>query len=466
MHMQTSTQQRHSFTQSSLRFMGLGALALLATALAAPAEAAAGNAKSTAATIQALSDQLQALQAQINALRAEEAKNESQVKAVAARPQVVVAQAAMTPGTEAAPASATPAAHGTAGMAVHLGGVKITPGGYIEAAEIYRSRNENTDIGSSFGGIPLPNSNNYRSSEFRSTAHQSRLSLLAQGDYDQNLKLAGYFEMDFNAAAPTANSNQSNSYTPRMRLAYATADFANTGSHLLFGQGWSLLTLNKTGIEPHTEVQPAGIEAQYVAGYSWARQMQVRVVQDITPWAHLGFSVEEPQAVYSGTVPAGTIVNNTGASQLNPTTTYSMDVAPDLIAKFAMDPGWGHYEVFGLTRWFHDQTGLATGTTGKGGSNTVAADALGGSMILPLIPKMLDFQISGMFGHGIGRYGSSSLPDVTVTATGQPKAIREVQAQLLRLWQWRAQQHRLLGDRRHLPGADLVGARSDRRRLV
>ena len=234
--------------------------------------------------------------------------------------------------------------------------------------------------------------------------------------------------MDFNAAAPTANSNQSNSYTPRMRLAYATADFANTGSHLLFGQGWSLLTLNKTGIEPHTEVQPAGIEAQYVAGYSWARQMQVRVVQDITPWAHLGFSVEEPQAVYSGTVPAGTIVNNTGASQLNPTTTYSMDVAPDLIAKFAMDPGWGHYEVFGLTRWFHDQTGLATGTTGKGGSNTVAADALGGSMILPLIPKMLDFQISGMFGHGIGRYGSSSLPDVTVTATGQPKAIREVQA--------------------------------------
>ena len=108
MHMQTSTQQRHSFTQSSLRFMGLGALALLATALAAPAEAAAGNAKSTAATIQALSDQLQALQAQINALRAEEAKNESQVKAVAARPQVVVAQAAMTPGTEAAPASATP----------------------------------------------------------------------------------------------------------------------------------------------------------------------------------------------------------------------------------------------------------------------------------------------------------------------------------------------------------------------
>ena len=30
-------------------------------------------------------------------------------------------------------------------------------------------------------------------------------------------------------------------------------------------------------------------------------------------------------------------------------------------------------------------------------------------MILPVIPKMLDFQVSGLIGQGVGRYGTSQL---------------------------------------------------------
>jgi hypothetical protein len=115
---------------------------------------------------------------------------------------------------------------------------------YIEAASIFRTRNETADISSNFNtGIPMPNNPNYHLSEFRESAHQSRLALLAQGSVNEDTKLAGYFESDFQSAATTSNSVESNSYNPRLRLAYATLDKRNWGTSILGGQGWSLLTI-------------------------------------------------------------------------------------------------------------------------------------------------------------------------------------------------------------------------------
>jgi len=49
---------------------------------------------------------------------------------------------------------------------------------FIEAASIFRTRNETADIASDFNtGIPMPNNPNYHLSEFRESAHQSRLAL-------------------------------------------------------------------------------------------------------------------------------------------------------------------------------------------------------------------------------------------------------------------------------------------------
>jgi len=54
---------------------------------------------------------------------------------------------------------------------------------FIEAASIFRTRNETADIASDFNtGIPMPNNPNYHLSEFRESAHQSRLSVVARGD--------------------------------------------------------------------------------------------------------------------------------------------------------------------------------------------------------------------------------------------------------------------------------------------
>ncbi len=244
-----------------------------------------------------------------------------------------------------------------------VGEVTVQLGGFIEATGIFRSRNEVADVASNWNtGILLPISPLHYENEVRGTARQSRLSLLVQGDPDRDTKLAAYYEMDFLGAAPTANSIETNSYTPRLRQAYATYDRSDLGLHILAGQSWSLATLQKVGITPRSENIPFTIDAQYVPGFTFTRQPQIHVAKDFDNhriW--LAASLESPQGLfYVGPNGAGTVggasVNyqNPGGSNNASTVNYSDDIAPDLIVKAAFDPGCGHYEVFGLGRILHD----------------------------------------------------------------------------------------------------------------
>jgi hypothetical protein len=52
------------------------------------------------------------------------------------------------------------------------------------------------------------------------------------------------------------------------------------------------------------------------------------------------------------------------------------DQAPDILVKAALDPGWGHYELFGIQRFFTDSTFCSTA--------------------LPVIPRYVDVQGSIM----------------------------------------------------------------------
>ena len=131
-------------------------------------------------------------------------------------------------------------------------GIDVTmANSYIEAASIFRTRNETADISSNFNtGIPMPNNPNYHLSEFRESAHQSRLALQAVGNVNQDTQLTGYFESDFQSAGVSSNSVESNSYTPRLRLAYAELDKRDWGTYFLGGQSWSFLTMFKSDMTP------------------------------------------------------------------------------------------------------------------------------------------------------------------------------------------------------------------------
>src|SRR3984893_6243289 len=182
-----------------------------------------------------------------------------------------------------APGAPRPPAVAEAKRGGFLGsGIDLTIGGYIEAASIYRTRNETADISSNFNtAIPFPNSPNYHLSELRFSAHQTRVSLSGQGKVDPDTSLAVFIETDFQSAATTSNSIESNSYNPRLRHAYATLDRSDFGLHLLGGQTWSLLTLFQHDMTPRQENIPLVIDGQYVVGFTWTRNPQFRVVQDL-----------------------------------------------------------------------------------------------------------------------------------------------------------------------------------------
>ncbi len=303
------------------------------------------------------------------------------------------------------------------GMNFQMKGINVNLGGFIEAGGIYRSRNENQDIGSSFNKLPLQNSAAFFQDETRFSARQSRLSVLAQGDYSPTVHLAGYYEMDFLGGAPTANSNESNSYNLRIRHLYTTTDLDSCGLHFLAGQSWSLVTQNANGITPRDEDIPLTIDAQYVPGFNWARQAQFRVTKDWNKEFWLAVSVENPQTTAAVAVPGQTLVTNYAINQTGGSlfgNTLSVNDVPDIVVKAAWESCWGHFEVFDLVRTFQSDlvvtNGPATGTVTRTDKMT---DSVGGGFDIPIIPKQLNIEATAMYGSGIGRYGSGQLPDVT-----------------------------------------------------
>ena len=320
-------------------------------------------------------------------------------------------------------------------------GVTVILGGFLASEGVYRSRDEQADIGSSFSGVPFPNAATAHTSETRFTARQSRLSLLVSGDFDSDTHFTLWNEFDFLGAAQTANSNESNSYNLRIRNLYATVDFDSLGLEVLAGQNWSLATLNSKGITPRNEVSPATIDAQYSMGFNWARQPQLRVVKNWNHEVWLAVSVENPQTTFAANAAAasGITVTNlaAGGSQLDKTNNFSLNHIPDVIGKIAWEPLIGdahplHIEAFGIYRSYFDRINVA-GTNALGlpagvGNSNQSGGGVGGSITWSAIPGLLDLQGTMMTGSGIGRYGSGQLPDVTFRPDGTLAPIQETTA--------------------------------------
>jgi hypothetical protein len=354
--------------------------------------------------------------------------------------QLEAQQHAAARTTTPAPAGATPAQAVSSSSAptVKAGPVTLTFGGFTALESVYRNKNETADIGSNYNSaIPYTYQTNAHVSEFRESARQSRFSLLAQGPKAGGWSGEGYMETDFLSAGTSSNSAESNSYTLRLRHFYGVLRNTDQEWYMLAGQNWSLATLYGTAqLNPRNERIPQTLDAQYVAGFNWTRNAQIRFVKNFGKLWSAGISFESPQAsFYAGcngvatpaptacAAPPSTTTTNPGGSLLNSGANYSIDFAPDIIAKLAVDPGFGHFEVYALGRGFRDRSpGNAGGT-----NNSTWAGSIGAGMILPFTSNF-EFQLSGLAGQGNGRYGSAQLPDATIRPDGTVAAIREWQA--------------------------------------
>ena len=130
-------------------------------------------------------------------------------------------------------------------------GVSFSPGGFFDATAVIRSANENADVQSTFGNIPLQGSANSHLQEFRGTARGSRLNLLGEGHY-RNTAITGYVEVDFLGSSTSGNELETNSWNARLRQLWSTIELSN-GTSFLIGQGWSLLTTHRIGLNARNE---------------------------------------------------------------------------------------------------------------------------------------------------------------------------------------------------------------------
>src|SRR5258708_505623 len=363
---------------------------------------------------------------------------------------------------------------------IHYKGITITPGGFLAAETVFRSRATSGDVNTPFTGIPYTASDLAHVNENNFSARQSRLSLLLEGKL-ATAKIGGYFEADYLGVGTTSNNRQSNSYVWRTRQAFAQVTWEN-GWQLTGGQMWSLATENRKGINNRQESNPLQIDPQYVAGYTWARQYAFRVVKDFGGKFALAVAAEGPQATIGGRGFSSVSTINSGAAPATIVTSvsttatpwnfflnapgaggglynafdangYTVNKAPDFIFKAAADPGWGHYELFGIVSEFRDRiypcgvvgsnakdsvspaaplvevtcgnAAAPTTVSSFGATNSSTTGGGGGaSALLPLFNKHVEFGVKAVAGDGIGRYGSAQLADATARPDGTLSLIR------------------------------------------
>jgi hypothetical protein len=221
---------------------------------------------------------------------------------------------------------------------------------------------------------------------------------------------------------------------------------------------WSLATAYQKGLLNRSEWIPLTIDAAYTTGFSWERQPGFRVVRIFNPQWSLGLSAEQAQTLAPTCSSAGTgascpvnyligaagtnggLYNGAGqpgATSSAPVTTYSYNVAPDMIAKVALDKPYGHFEIYGVARFFRDRvypnmtlvtttnptTGVKTVTVGGNSAGAyndkTVGGGVGGTAHYLAFQKKVNIGIEGLYGDGVSRYGDAQLPDLTLRPSGQ-----------------------------------------------
>jgi hypothetical protein len=153
------------------------------------------------------------------------------------------------------------------------------------------------------------------------------------------------------------------------------------------------------------------IDGAYVVGWNFARQTAFRVTKNYNNKVWTAFEVANPETVY--TVASGQSTTNvfglrtsSNVSEAVTGTGTSTNLAPDLLAKATFEPGYGHYELKALGRFFRDRYNNVTNVTEGGG--------IGAAASLPVVRGKVDFLAQTLVGAGIGRYGTTAGPDVTI----------------------------------------------------
>ena len=305
---------------------------------------------------------------------------------------------------------------------------------------VFRNHAAGGNIGTSFGSIPyatitsglLPYTTNL--SEFRFSIQNSRIGFRTDADV-MGAHVIGYMEADFLGTPASTNiAVTSNSQLLRARLYWV--DLRKGSWEIMGGQSWSLLTPGRVGISPLPSdvFYTQDMDVNYQAGLFWGRIPELRFVYHLpSDKAAFAVAIDSPDQYAGGSSGGGSIVL---PSALSATSSYAGEldfgassggiatpnVAPDIIAKLAVDPNKRvHFEIGGVERDFkvYYPGVAASSSTAAIPAATYSKEGGGGFLNLHVeIFKGFRLMTNSFWGDGVGRYIFGQAPDLVVNANG------------------------------------------------
>jgi len=331
----------------------------------------------------------------------------------------------------AAAAPQKPGEQGASPLQIQVGEATITPVGFMDLTNTFRSTNAGTSLQTNFGSIPYNNTIPGRLTEDKLSVANSRIGFRVDAKV-KGMNILGYYEGDFvGGVGNGANNTQvsSNSLLYRIRLYWV--DARKGQFEMLAGQSWSMLTPNRKQISalPADLFYSQVVDVNYMNGLTWGRIPGIRFLYHPTDKITAGISLENAAQYFGGSGGGGTPTLPAALSsstvdlrnnELDANVANGVAIAnvhPDIIAKIAFDPSSHvHFEVAGVERTFKLFNPI---------TQTYFTKAGGGGSVNGNFEVVKNFRLitNNYWSDGGGRYLFGVAPDLIVRADGSPSLI-------------------------------------------
>ena len=298
---------------------------------------------------------------------------------------------------------------------IKIGDAVLTPGGFVDFENVFRTTNTQSNIATNFGGIPFSNTPQGSVTEFRSTAQFSRLNFKIEDTF-RGTDFLGYVEGDFSGNSAPGVYQSVNGLTNRLRLYFG---YAKRGKlEVLGGQTWSWLAPNREGIGPipsdlaitYNEDQNLGV------GVAYTRAAELRVAYHVNEHWALGVGIENSNQYIGNYVALPMGFSSIGSQFDNNANAGAANLMPDILAKTTYDTNL-------LGRHFHvEATGFFTGAHASvlptGATEFKSRTAFGGGGTIAgnyeLLPNKLVFLANVFWSDGGAHYLVGTGPQLVV----------------------------------------------------
>ena len=336
-----------------------------------------------------------------------------------------IAPAAAQIGPSATPLAKSAEATSPSPLTIHIGDATITPVGFMDITNTYRSTNAGTSLQTNFGSIPYNNTVAGRLSEDKWSAENSRVGLRVDAKV-HGANVLGYFESDF-VGGVAGNNTQVSSNSMLLRIRQYYVDVRKGFWEVLAGQAWSMLLPNRRGMSPlpadlfYTQV----VDVNYTNGLFWGRIPGIRFIGHPSSKVAFGLALENSTQYFGGSGGGGTpllpaALANSYAGQVDNGSVNDRtlpNVHPDILGKIAFDPSARvHFEVGGVESTVKTFNPLTQQYFTKAGGAGTMALHVG-------ITKNFRVLTNNFYGDGAGRYLFGEAPNFIVRADGSPSLV-------------------------------------------